>query len=46
MPTLLNHLLYTILLAFFLSSKSALFVNANDIVNKKTEPYKQDDKII
>ena len=30
----------------FLSSKSALFVNANDTANKKTEPYKQDDKII
>ena len=30
----------------FLSSKSALFVNVNDVANKKTDPYKQDDKII
>ena len=30
----------------FLSSNSALFVNVNDVANKKIEPYKQDDKII
>ena len=30
----------------FLYSNSALFVNVNDVANKKTEPYKQDDKII
>jgi hypothetical protein len=30
----------------FLSSKSALFVNINDVENKKIEPNKEEDKII
>jgi len=30
----------------FLFSKSDLFINSNDLENKKTEPNKQQDKII
>lgn len=30
----------------FLSSKSTLFVNINDVENKKIEPNKEDNKII
>jgi len=34
------------LCGIFLFSKSDLFMNSNDLENKKTEPNKQQDKII
>lgn len=34
------------LCVIFLFSKSDLFMNSNDLENKKTEPNKQEDKII